>query len=285
MLRDGSKHGGGGVGVIRLQRRLNGQEAPPLHRVEFVRHRPLAIGLFSPDIHQIKALFVILIAKVEARQAAGVDHGRVLGKDLVAVDVPQGDVVKGGVGHVAQQQDMLLTDGHLFLRADLGAGDPYMGGQDGGQLGVELGDIELNGAGQCLLQSFPELLKVKVLGIFPAEESAAPEPGERGHLYGAAGGVDFIDIGAVGNVDVLHRKRVENLGAGGAADGVGQVVVADEEEDGDIAGREAIDAAGKFSLLGLGGLAGLVGVPAEDYQVHPVLYGEINYLIKGGEEI
>ena len=100
--------------------------------MKFKSNLTLPAGFVRLNLHQIETLLVGLVAKVNPCQAAGVDDGRVLGQGLVPVDMAQGDVVKGRAGHIAQKQHMLLPDGHLLFRANLGASDPYVGGEDGG---------------------------------------------------------------------------------------------------------------------------------------------------------
>ncbi len=78
---------------------------------------------------------------------------------------------------------------------------------------------------------------------------------------------------------------MEDLGGGGPAHGVGHIMVADEEKDGDAGARKAVDAPGELPLLGLGRLAGLIGVPAEKDEVDMVFQGEVDELVEGGQEI
>jgi len=62
-------------------------------------------------------------------------------------------------------------------------------------------------------------------------------------------------------------------------------VVAHEQKYGDVVRGKAVDTPGKLALLGLGGLAGLVGVPAEDDQIYRILYGVINNFVQRGQKI
>ena len=82
---------------------------------------------------------------------------------------------------------------------------------------------------------------------------------------------DAVDVGAVGDVNIFNGQGIEDFGAGSPANGVGQVVVTDEQEDGDTTGGQLVYAFGKFPLLGLAGLTTLIGVTAEENKVYPVL--------------
>jgi hypothetical protein len=57
-------------------------------------------------------------------------------------------------------------------------------------------------------------------------------------------------------------------------------VVADEEEDGDAIGGEAVNALGELSLLGLGGLTALIGITAEEDKVNLVFQGIVYNLVQ-----
>ena len=95
----------------------------------------------------------------------------------------------------------------------------------------------------------------------------------------------MVDVGAVGDINILDGQGIKNLGGGSSADSIRQVVVADEEEDGDTVGGETIDAFGELSLLGLGGLTALISVTAEKDKVNLVLQGIIDYLVQSEEKI
>jgi hypothetical protein len=62
-------------------------------------------------------------------------------------------------------------------------------------------------------------------------------------------------------------------------------MVAHEEKGGDVVGGKAIDTPGEFPLLGLGGLAGLVGITAEKDQVYFVLQCIIYDFVQRREEV
>ena len=94
-----------------------------------------------------------------------------------------------------------------------------------------------------------------------------------------------MDVGAVGDINILDGQGIKNLGGGSPADSVGQVVIADEEEDGDAIGGEAVNALGELSLLGLGGLTALIGITAEEDKVNLVFQGIIDHLVQSFYEI
>ena len=89
-----------------------------------------------------------------------------------------------------------------------------------------------------------------------------------------------MDVGAVGYINILDGQSIKNLGGGSPADSIRQVVVADEEEDGDAIGGEAVNALGELSLLGLGGLTALIGIAAEEDKVDFVFQGIIDHLVQ-----
>jgi len=91
-----------------------------------------------------------------------------------------------------------------------------------------------------------------------------------------------MDIGAVGDIDVFNGEGIEDFGGGSLADSIGQVVVADEEEDSDAASSETIDAPGELPLLGLARLTALVGVAAEKHEVYPIFQRVVDKLVEGG---
>jgi hypothetical protein len=53
-------------------------------------------------------------------------------------------------------------------------------------------------------------------------------------------------------------------------------MVADEQEYGDIAGGQSVNAPGEFSLLGLAGFTGLIGVTAKENKVDAVFNGVVD---------
>ena len=89
-------------------------------------------------------------------------------------------------------------------------------------------------------------------------------------MNSAAVSWNMVDIGAVGNINIFNGQGIKDFGAGCSADSVGQVVVTDQQEDGDTTGGQAINASGELPLLSLARLTTLVGVTAEENQVYPV---------------
>ena len=96
---------------------------------------------------------------------------------------------------------------------------------------------------------------------------------------------NLVDVRAVGDINILNRQGIEDFGAGRPADSVGQVVVADQQEDGDAVAGQLVYAFGKLPLLGLARLTALVGVTAEEDQVYPVFQGIIYHLVEGGDKV
>ena len=96
---------------------------------------------------------------------------------------------------------------------------------------------------------------------------------------------DAVNFRAVGDVNIFNGQGIKDFGAGSSADSVGQIVVTDEEEDGDTTGGQAINAFGKLPLLSLARLAALIGITAEENQVYPVFQGIIYHLVEGGDKV
>ena len=233
----------------------------------------LAGLLIRLDIDNIKPLFVRLFAEIHPFQAAGIDHGRVFIQDLPFVNVPQGNVVEGGISNITYHNKWLLSNRHQSFRTapHLRITNQNMSSQNGRQFRVELLSQVSNGIGQHLLQLLVNLLQGQVFGFFPFHQGAPSQPGQRGNLNNTVFGFNKGDFGAVGDVNILDSQGMKNLGAGSLTDGVGQVVVTDQNKDGDTAAGEPVDAQGELALLGLARLPALIGVPAEDDQVHPGL--------------
>ena len=112
-----------------------GDEAPRRHGDEGERGIPFF------DLRPHEALVFPLLAKVDALDAARVHH-RGLGalvQILVAMDVPQGDVIPGGVGQGAERDHRVVPHHHdALLGTEDGVGDAAVEGEHGGQRGVEL---------------------------------------------------------------------------------------------------------------------------------------------------
>ena len=105
-----------------------------------------------------------------------------------------------------------------------------------------------------------ELLKIEVFGIFLAEQGAAPQPGEGHNLDNTVFGWDGENIGLVCDMDIFDCQRIEDFRAGSPADGIRQVMVPDEQKDGNVAAGNSVYPFGEFSLLGLARFTAFVGV-------------------------
>ena len=89
-----------------------------------------------------------------------------------------------------------------------------------------------------------------------------------------------MDARAVGDINVFNRQGIEDFGGSGSANSVGQVVVADEEEDGDTTYGQQVYAFGKFPLLGLTGLTTLISVTTEENKVYLIFQCIVYHLVK-----
>ena len=86
-----------------------------------------------------------------------------------------------------------------------------------------------------------------------------------------------MTFGTSSVLEYLQRRRL--------AEDVGRVVVADQQEGGDSLGREPGNALGELALVGLGRVAALVGITAEQHEVDAVVDGEVDGLVEGVEEV
>ena len=93
-------------------------------------------------------------------------------------------------------------------------------------------------------------------------------------------GWNVVNIRAVGNVNLFDGQGVKNLGSGSPTDSVGEVVIADKEEDGKTISRQAVDAFGEFPLLSLARLTTLIGIASEKDKVYFVFQGIVYDLVK-----
>ena len=147
--RDGDDHPhdgvvdvvGGQFGLQQLQQvavagvQAQGDETPRRHGDEGERGMPL----FDPRPHE--ALVFPFLAEVDALDAARVYHRRLrpLVQVLVAMDVPQGDVIPGGVGQGAERDHRIVPHHHdALLGTEDGVGHAAVEGEHGGQRAVKL---------------------------------------------------------------------------------------------------------------------------------------------------
>ncbi len=95
----------------------------------------------------------------------------------------------------------------------------------------------------------------------------------------------MVDFGAIGDINIFDRQGIKDFDSGSSTYGIRQVMVANEEEDGDTAGGQAIDASGKFPLLSLARLTTLIGITTEENEVYLIFQGVVYDLVKGKQEI
>ena len=126
---------------------------------------------------------------------------------------------------------------------------------------------------------------VQAASVVAREQDASPDPGDREHLERPGAGLDAIGAEACADRDVRDFERPEYLQRGRLAHDVGRVVVADQQEGCDSLCREPGNAPGELALVGLGGIAALVGVAAEQHEVDAVVDGEVDGLVEGVEEV
>jgi hypothetical protein len=95
----------------------------------------------------------------------------------------------------------------------------------------------------------------------------------------------LVNVRTVRDINIFDRQNIKDFGGSSPTYGVGQVVVANEEEDWDAAGGQAIYAFGKFPLLSLTWLTSLIGITAKENKVYLVFQGIVNNLVKGRQEV
>ncbi len=64
-----------------------------------------------------------------------------------------------------------------------------------------------------------------------------------------------------------------------------QVVVANEEKDGNIIRGQTVNAPGKFPLLGLAGLTTFIGITTEENEVYAVFQSIVYKSVKSRQEV
>ena len=246
----------------------------------------MTLGGGGVDVHDAKALLVALLAKVHPLQAAGIGHhGGLCPQNLVFVDVAQGNVVDLGLLQVSGHQHVVLAEHHGPFGTDGGAVDGKVGGDDGGNLGVQLPGPGVDGGGHAPFHFLAHFVDGLAAGILPAQQRAAAGPRDGQDLQGPRASSDGVVLEGRANVDVGHPQGVEDLDGGGAANGVGQVVVADQQEGRDAGLGKAGQAFGELPLLGLGRVPALVGISGEQHQVYVFGQGIFNHLVEGGQEV
>ncbi len=94
-------------------------------------------------------------------------------------------------------------------------------------------------------------------------------------------------VGARGRTygDIADAKCLKYVQRIGQAPGVGQVVVADEEEYGDLVLDQAGDAFGEFALLGLRRVPALVGVAAKKKEGGAPINAVVYDFVQGPEKV
>ena len=137
---------------------------------------------------------------------------------------------------VAGAELVVLAEHHGAFGAELSAVDGDVGGEDGGDVGVETLGGGADALGKEGFEALVYLLYGEAAGVLAGEEGTALGPRQGGYLEGAAWGFDEIGLYLVADVEAGDFQGVEDFYCGGAAHCVGEVVVADEEEDGDADG-------------------------------------------------
>ena len=215
----------------------------------------------------------------------GVHDVGVLREHLVPVDVAQRDVVQRRPGERALHEDGVSAQQHGLLRAGARGVERYVGGEHGGHRRVERADTVGDEVGDPLLDLAVDVVDGEAACLLACEVCASPNPGQRDDLQRAGAGVHHVGLQAVGGDDVGHGERGEDVEGGGAGGDVWDVVVADEQEHGDVGVREAGDAPCELALVRLRWVAALVGVAGEQDEVYAAIDGIVDELVEGVEEV
>ncbi len=271
--------------VAGANRDLYGDEGAGMDGLEAEVSQASALGELGVKVYHTEALVLLLLAEVHALEAAGVGDDGPLAEHLVLVDVAEGDVVQSRAGEGGEHEDGVAAKHHGALAAGGRAAYGDVADEDGGDVRVKGVKLQGEGLGEALLKSLSDLVQGKVAGVVAGEVLGAAYPGEADDLQRAALGRHDGDGELVGDEDALHVQRGEDLQGRGASGDGGQVVVAGEEVDGDAVAGEPGNAAGELALVGLGGVAGLVGVAGEEDGVYAFGEGVVHQLVVGGEEV
>ena len=254
-------------------------------RHELVTDEALALRTGGVYVDDDEALVLTLLAEVHALDAARVDDRRVLREHLVLVDVAERDVVELRNGDGAEAEHVVVPEHHRLLRGGLRSGDVDVRAEHGGDGGIELVDLLLEVCDEPGFDLLLDLLQRLAARLFAAHELADAYPRQRDDLHVAGVGGDAVRFEPLPDADVGDAERGEDLKRGGAVSDVRQVVVANGKERGDARGGEPRDAAGELALVGLGGVARLVGVAREQDEVHTAVDSVVDGVVHRGEEV
>ena len=237
------------------------------------------------------------IAEVDLLEGAGVPAGRVGVELHGVVVVAQRDIIKAIEMEGAERDPRDAAALHPVLAAFVLGHEPVaegeVAGEDGGHVGVDAFRLRDDDIGDGPLDELVELLDGGPLRLLAVGEQVRDlRPGHEGNLQRSGAGLEdlgnvalALEPGGVADGDVGNLERAKDLEGVGAGLGVGEVVVADEEEGGDAGLAEAADAPGEFALVRLGGLARLVGVAREDDGVDAFLEGVVDEVVEGIEKV
>ena len=180
---------------------------------------------------------------------------------------------------------MVAAEGHGELGAGGGAEHGDVSREDGRNGRVQPLHLTQEAAGYLRFDVGLELGHGLAPMLVPGEKIAPSWPGQGNDLQGAGARLEQVRLQLLGHGDEGHGQRGEDLKGGGAAPRVGEVMVAHQQEDGDALGCERGDAASELPLVGLGGIAALVGIAAEEDEVDLLPDGEVDKLVEGCEEV
>ena len=180
---------------------------------------------------------------------------------------------------------MVVPQHHRLLGCGLRSGDVDVSTEHGGDGGVELVDLFLEVGDEPSLNLLLDLLQRLAARLLAIHELADPYPRQRDDLHVSGVGGDAVRAERLSDGDVGDAERGEYLERGGAVGDVRQIVVANGEERGDARCREARDAPRELALVGLRGVARLVGVAREEDEVDTAVDGVVDGVVHRGEEV